>query len=92
MKLSCRWVVCDPLPSFSAAQLKCYAQVCGWTLARAHAKPGDAATISDYLGNGDTFDRALGTFALAYADQTQKDHAVLVKAIRSGRVQALAEE
>jgi len=61
-------------------------------LARAHAKSGDAATISGYLGNGDAFDRALGTFALAYADQTQKDHAVLAKAIRSGRVQALAEE
>ena len=77
---------------FSAVQLKLYAQVCGWTLARAHAKSGDAATISGYLGKSDTFDRALSAFAVAYADQTQKDHAVLVKAIRSGRVQALAEE
>ena len=81
-----------PVEGFSAVQLKLYAQVCGWTLARAHAKSGDAATISGYLGKSDTFDRALGTFALAYADQTQKDHATLAKAIRSGRVKALAEE
>jgi hypothetical protein len=81
-----------PVEGFSAVQLKRYAQVCGWTLARAHAKSGDAATISGYLGKSDTFDRALGTFALAYADQTQKDHATLAKAIRSGRVKALAEE
>ena len=81
-----------PIDGFDAVQLKLYAQICGWTLARAHAKSGDAATISGYLGKGDTFDRALGAFALAYADQTQKDHATLVKAIRSGRIEALAEE
>ena len=81
-----------PVEGFSAVPLKRYAQVCGWTLARAHAKSGDAATISGYLGKSDTFDHALGTFALAYADQTQKDHATLAKAIRSGRVKALAEE
>ncbi len=81
-----------PVDGFDAAQLKLYAQMCGWTLARAHAKSGDAATISGYLGKGDTFDRALGTFAAAYADQTQKDHATLVKAIRSGRIEALMEE
>jgi len=81
-----------PVDGFSAVQLKLYARMCGWSLARAHAKSGDAATISGYLGKSDAFDRALGTFALAYADQTQKDHAVLAKAIRSGRVQALSEE
>ena len=66
-------------------------RICGWTLARAHAKSGDAATISGYLGKGDTFDRAMGAFALAYADQTRNDHAALVKAIRSGRIEALQE-
>jgi len=81
-----------PVEGFSAARLKLYAEMCGWTLARAHAKSGDAATISGYLGKGDTFDRAMGEFAVAYADQTQKDHAALAKAIRSGRVKALAEE
>jgi uncharacterized protein (DUF2252 family) len=81
-----------PLDGFDADQLGRYAQICGWTLARAHAKSGDSATISGYLGKGDTFDRAMGAFAIAYADQTQKDHAALVKAIQSGRIQALAEE
>jgi len=81
-----------PVEGFSAVQLKLYAGMCGWTLARAHAKSGDAATISGYLGKSDTFDRALGAFASAYADQTQKDRAALAKAIRSGRVNALAEE
>jgi Uncharacterized protein conserved in bacteria (DUF2252) len=61
-------------------------------LGRAHAKSGDAATISGYLGKGDNVDRAMRTFALAYADQTEQDHAALVKAVRDGRVEALAEE
>jgi uncharacterized protein (DUF2252 family) len=81
-----------PIEGLSAAQLERYARLCGSTLARAHAKSGDAATISGYLGKSDTFDQAMGSFALAYADQTQKDHAVLVKAVRSGRVEALVEE
>ena len=81
-----------PLDGFNAAQLNLYAQMCGWTLARSHAKSGDAATISGYLGDGDGFDRAMGQFALTYADQTLKDHAALVKAIRSGRIDAIVEE
>jgi hypothetical protein len=81
-----------PVEGFSAVQLKRYARLCGWTLARAHAKSGDAATISGYLGKSDVFDAALGRFALAYADQVQKDHAALAQAIRSGRVDALSEE
>jgi len=81
-----------PVDGFTPAQLKLYARMCGWTLARAHAKSGDAATISGYLGKSDVFDRALCTFAVAYADQVEKDHATLVNAIRSGRVKALSEE
>jgi uncharacterized protein (DUF2252 family) len=81
-----------PVDGFSPAQLKLYARMCGWTLARAHAKSGDAATISGSLGKSDAFDRALVKFALAYADQVRKDHATLVNAIRSGRVKALSEE
>lgn len=80
-----------PLDGFSAVRLKRYAQICGWTLARAHAKSGDAATISGYLGKSGVFDQALATFAVAYADQTEKDHAALAKAIASGRVKALVE-
>jgi uncharacterized protein (DUF2252 family) len=81
-----------PVDGFGAVRLARYARICGWTLARAHAKSGDAATISGYLGKEDTFDRAMGAFALAYADQTQEDHEALVKAIRSGRVRALDDE
>jgi uncharacterized protein (DUF2252 family) len=76
----------------SAVQQKRYAEICGWTLARAHAKSGDGATISGYLGKGDQFDQAMGKFALAYADQTVKDHAALVEAVKIGRVEALVEE
>ena len=81
-----------PMEGVSAAQLERYAGLCGLVLARAHAKSGDAATISGYLGKGDTFDEALGDFAIAYADQTEKDHAVLVEAVNSGRLEALIEE
>ena len=81
-----------PVEGLTAVQLKSYAGFCGWTLARAHAKSGDAATISGYLGKGDTYDQALGKFALAYAAQNEQDHAALVKAVRSGRLKALVEE
>jgi hypothetical protein len=81
-----------PVEGATGEQLKRYAGICSWTLARAHAKSGDAATISGYLGKGDTFDQALGEFSLLYADQTEKDHAALIKAVRSGRVQAIVEE
>jgi uncharacterized protein (DUF2252 family) len=66
-----------------------YVQICGWTLARAHARTGDAARIAGYLGKSEAFDRAIGKFAVAYADQTERDHAALVKAIRAGKIQAL---
>ena len=68
-----------------------YAEFCGWALARAHAKTGDAAAISGYLGKSDAFDQALGDFALAYADQTAKDHAALVQAVKTGRLKAIIE-
>lgn len=61
-------------------------------MARAHAKAGDAATISGYLGKSDVFDQALGEFALAYADQTERDHAALKAAVKARRVEALVEE
>jgi uncharacterized protein (DUF2252 family) len=80
-----------PLVGISAKYLTRYASLCGWALARAHAKSGDAATIAVYLGKSDVFDRALAKFALAYADQTRRDHAALLKAIETGRVQAIVE-
>jgi uncharacterized protein (DUF2252 family) len=81
-----------PLEGLSAAHLNQYTDACGWTLARAHAKSGDPAMISSYLGKGDRFDRALAKFAVAYADQTERDHAGLLKAIRAGSVTILEEE
>ena len=65
-----------------------YVQICGWTLARAHARTGDAALIGGYLGKNDIFDSALAEFAASYADQADRDHASLVKAIRAGRLEA----
>jgi uncharacterized protein (DUF2252 family) len=65
-----------------------YAQVCSWTLARAHARSGDAIAIASYLGSGDAFDRALASFAERYADQNERDYAALQAAVASGRVAA----
>jgi len=76
----------------TSEQFGLYAELCGRTLARAHAKSGDAALISGYLGKSDAFDRAIGEFALAYADQNAKDHAALVAAVKAGRIKALVEE
>jgi len=80
-----------PLDALEADTLARYAGVCGWVLARAHAKGGDAAMISGYLGKKDTFDQALAQFAMAYADQTVRDHKSLVKAVKAGRVQAKSD-
>jgi len=76
----------------SARQMMLYAELCGRTLAHAHAKSGDAALISGYLGKADEFDEAIGEFALAYADQTERDHAALVDAAKSGRIETVQEE
>ncbi|MCQ8102579.1 DUF2252 domain-containing protein [Methylomonas sp. SURF-2] len=81
-----------PIEGATLQQCNIYAELCGWTLARAHARSGDAATISGYLGKSDRFDRAIGEFAVAYAEQNQRDYAVLVDAVNSGRVKALIEE
>ncbi len=59
-----------------------YCRFCGWALARAHARSGDPALISGYLGASDVFDRAIATFAETYADQTERDHAAFVAAIQ----------
>jgi uncharacterized protein (DUF2252 family) len=65
-----------------------YAQMCGWTLARAHARSGDSIAIGSYLGNGTRFDCSMAQFAATYADQNERDHAELTRAIASGQVQA----
>jgi uncharacterized protein (DUF2252 family) len=67
--------------------MEAYAEICGQTLARAHARSGDAVAISSYLGTGDAFDRALAVFAEAYADQNERDYAELKAAADSGRIE-----
>ena len=68
--------------------MEAYGRICGWTLARAHARSGDRIAIAAYLGSGDTFDRAIGEFAEAYADQNERDYRALQSAVEDGRVAA----
>jgi uncharacterized protein (DUF2252 family) len=68
--------------------LRVYGQLCGWTLARAHARSGDRIAIAAYLGGSDAFDQAITQFAAAYADQNAKDHEALLAAVKSGRIMA----
>jgi uncharacterized protein (DUF2252 family) len=68
--------------------LRSYGALCGWTLARAHARSGDRIAIASYLGSGGVFDQAIVDFSEAYADQNERDHDALVQAVKSGRVQA----
>jgi len=70
------------------AAMTTYGRMCGWTLARAHARTGDRIAIAAYLGRSDTFDQAIADFAETYGDQTERDHAALADAVASGRVQA----
>jgi uncharacterized protein (DUF2252 family) len=63
-----------------------YGSLCGWTLARAHARSGDRLAIASYLGSGDVFDRALLGFSRAYAEQNKRDHKELARAVKSGRI------
>ena len=65
-----------------------YGKLCGWTLARAHARSGDRIAIASYLGSGDSFDRAILEFSLAYADQNDRDYQQLAAAVKSGRLTA----
>jgi uncharacterized protein (DUF2252 family) len=77
--------------TFQAAKLAQFAGWCGTTLARAHARSGEPAVISGYLGKSDAFDRAIVSFAVAYADQCERDHACLGEAVREGKLEARAE-
>jgi uncharacterized protein (DUF2252 family) len=72
--------------SMLADEMVLYAGLCGWALARAHARSGDRVQIAAYLGKSERFDVAIADFAQAYADQTERDHAVLLAAVKSGRV------
>jgi uncharacterized protein (DUF2252 family) len=74
-----------------AEMLSTYGRACAWALARAHAKAGDPWRISGYLGKQDVFDDAMGRFALAYADQAERDHATMKAAVRAGIIEVQLE-
>ena len=72
---------------FNPSAMLQYAGICGWTLAKAHARSGEPSTISGYLGKSDRFDEAIADFSIAYADQSERDHNLLRKAVREGRLE-----
>ncbi|MET0513518.1 MAG: DUF2252 domain-containing protein [Thermoleophilaceae bacterium] len=76
------------IESMNPTALESYAEICGWALARAHARSGDPAALASYLGSGDSFDRSLASFAETYADQNERDYAALREAVDSGGVEA----
>ena len=68
--------------------LRLYAEICGWSLARAHARSGDAVALASYLGTSEVLDRALASFAETYADQNERDYRQLIDAAKSGVITA----
>jgi uncharacterized protein (DUF2252 family) len=79
------------IETFGSAEMILFAEWCGWTLARAHARSGEPALITGYLGDSDVFDKAIAAFSAAYADQSEKDHEAVVKAVRAGKLEAVIE-
>jgi hypothetical protein len=82
------WKGSAEVESMVPAGLRAYGEVCGWTLARAHARSGDRIALAAYLGASPSFDEAVREFAEAYADQNERDHRSLLDGIRSGRITA----
>jgi uncharacterized protein (DUF2252 family) len=80
------WKASADVGKLSPDGLAIYARLCGWTLARAHARSGDPAAIGAYLGSGDVFDRAIAAFAEAYADQNERDYGAFMAALAGGRL------
>jgi hypothetical protein len=82
------WKTSADIETATRDGLSLNARLCAWTLARAHARTGDAVAIGAYLGSGESFDKAIAEFAEAYADQNDRDYSALLEAIDSGRVEA----
>jgi uncharacterized protein (DUF2252 family) len=80
------------IPGMKPRQLQRYAALCGWALARAHARTGRAPMIAGYMGDSDRFERAIERFSLAYADQNEDDHHRLERAVADGALPALVED
>jgi uncharacterized protein (DUF2252 family) len=82
------WKLSLDIERMTPNELNLYGKMCGWTLARAHARSGDSIAITAYLGNGRQFNQALAEFAVAYADQNEQDYQALAAAVQNGRIKA----
>jgi uncharacterized protein (DUF2252 family) len=82
------WKRSAEIEALSPQGMEIYGRLCGWTLARAHARSGDPIAIAAYLGSGDSFDRAIAEFSELYADQAEKDYRALADAVKEGRLAA----
>jgi uncharacterized protein (DUF2252 family) len=85
------WKFSVPIEQMLPAGMTVYARLCGWTLARAHARSGDRVALAAYLGSSAKFDRAIAEFAETYADQNERDYAALQAAVKSGKAEATSE-
>jgi uncharacterized protein (DUF2252 family) len=85
------WKFSAPIELMVPAGMTVYAGLCGWTLARAHARSGDRVALAAYLGGSDKFDQAIAGFAETYADQNERDHAAFQAAVKDGKVEASTE-
>ena len=82
------WKFSLDIETMLPAGMRLYGELCGWTLARAHARSGDRIAIASYLGNSDVFDKAIASFAAVYADQNERDHQALADAVAAGQITA----
>jgi Uncharacterized protein conserved in bacteria (DUF2252) len=80
------------IEQFESAKMVVFAEWCGGTLARAHARSGEPALISGYLGKADTFDQAIAAFAVSYAGQVERDYESFTKAVREGKMEARMDD
>ena len=85
------WKISLPIELMLPAGMTAYARLCGWTLARAHARSGDRIALAAYLGGSAKFDQAIADFAETYADQNENDYAAFQNAIKTGKAQATTE-
>ena len=84
------WKFSVPIEQMRPRGMQVYGRMCGWTLARAHARSGDRIAIGAYLGGSDTFDNAIAEFAEAYADQNERDYTAFQKAATEGRIEVIS--
>jgi hypothetical protein len=85
------WKFSVPIEVMLPPGMTAYARLCGWTLARAHARSGDRIALAAYLGGSDKFDQAIADFAETYADQNELDYAALQTAVKAGKAEATTE-